>query len=240
MAPGPIVIVGGHFSKSRDYRGLARVLGEITGSETHVVEITPSDWLLGRLRGYHRLLSRIQSTVERALSGGPSEKAVLVAHSAGGVAARVYLGGEEAYRGRRYSGHRRVSHLVTLASPHRVVDRAALSPITEANRLFPETPHAATGLRYVSVAGNAVDGADPESPLVARKRYGFFGGEERVPGDGVIPVESTRLAGAESVVVDGLYHDHHRGRWYGSDRETVERWWPADLRNGGPALTPSL
>lgn len=234
MAPGPIVIVGGHLSQSRDYRGLARALGEVTGSETYVVRITPADWLVGRLRGYHRLLSRIASTVEYALSGEPRKKAVLVAHSAGGIASRVYLGGEEAYRGRRYSGYSRVSHLITLASPHRVVDRAVLSPITEANRLFPETPHAAAGLRYVSVAGSAVDGADPDSPLIARKRYGFFGGEERVPGDGVIPVGSTRLSGAESVVVDGLYHDRHRGRWYGSDRETVERWWPAELRNGCP------
>ena len=48
-----------------------------------------------------------------------------------------------------------------------------------------------------------------------------------------MPVESALLPGAEHLVLDGLYHDRlHgglRGRWYGSDRETVGRWWPEEL-----------
>jgi hypothetical protein len=35
-------------------------------------------------------------------------------------------------------------------------------------------------------------------------------------------------------VLGDLYHGHFRGglrgRWYGSDRETVGRWWPEELR----------
>jgi pimeloyl-ACP methyl ester carboxylesterase len=227
MAHGPIVLVGGLMSLPWRYRGLAHILREISGSQVYVASLTPLDWLLGRIRGYGQLVFEIASTVDRALLESDSDKAILVGHSAGGVACRVYIGGDPPYGGRRYSGHRRVSHLITLGSPHVVADIKSLAPIAQVNELFPGALHEPAGLKYISVAGGAADGAT--SPRV-RRRYERLIEDGRVAGDGVVPVESALLAGSETIVLDDLYHSHYSGRWYGSDRETVERWWPQDLR----------
>ena len=226
---GPIVLVGGHMSWPVSYRGLARLLADISGSEVHVVPITPFDWALGRLRGYGQLVFEVASTVDRALLESDSDRAVLVGYSAGGILSRVYLGGDPPYGGRRYSGHRRVSHLITLGTPHNVPDERRLAWISEVNHHFPGALHA--GIRYLCVAGAASDGA---SSRRVRKRYERFASDGRIKGDGEVPVEAALLRGAESLVLDDVYHGRLHGglgsRWYGSDQETVERWWPEELR----------
>jgi pimeloyl-ACP methyl ester carboxylesterase len=227
MRHAPIILVGGLAAWPWRYREFALVLREISGSEVHVAPITPLDWLLGRIRGYGQLVFEIASTVDRALLESDSDKAILVGHSAGGVACRVFVGGDPPYGGRRYSGHRRVSHLITLGSPHVIADIKSLAPIAQVNELFPGALHEPAGLKYISVAGGAADGA--ASPRV-RKRYERLIEDGRVAGDAVVPVESALLPGSETIVLDDLYHSHYFGRWYGSDRETVERWWPQDLR----------
>ena len=208
------------------YRDLAESLGRISGSPVHVVPLTPLDWLLGRYRGYGQLVFRIASTVDAALLESPSKKAVLVGHSAGGVACRVFIGGDPPYGGRRYSGHRRVSHLITLGSPHVVADKDDLAPIARVNEIFPGALHEPAGLGYLSVAGGAADGA---SSSRARSRYERLVEDGRVAGDGIVPVQSALLPGSRHLVLDDLYHSRSFGRWYGSDRETVERWWPEEL-----------
>ena len=211
------------------YRRLARILAGVSGSEVHVAPITPFDWVLGRLRGYGQLVFEVASAVDRALLESDSDKAVLVGYSAGGILARVYIGGDPPYGGRRYSGHRRISHLITLGTPHNAPNRGVLAPIAEVNELFPSTLH--SNIRYLCVAGDAVNGA---SSARVRKRYQHFNGDGRVGGDGEVPIQAALLPGAESLVLDGVYHGRLfgevGGRWYGSDRETVERWWPEELR----------
>jgi pimeloyl-ACP methyl ester carboxylesterase len=230
MAHGPIVLVGGLASWPSRYRRLAQILREISGSEVHVAPITPFDWFLGRLRGYGQLVFEVASAVDKALLESDSGKAVLVGHSAGGIACRVYVGGDPPYGGRRYSGHRRVSHLITLGSPHVVADKRSLAPLAQVNDLFPGALHERAGLRYVSVAGGAADG---KMSSRIRKRYERLIEDGQVAGDGVVPVESALLPGSETFFFDDLYHSEFFGRWYGSARETVERWWPEDLRVSG-------
>ncbi len=227
MAHGPIVLVGGLMSLPWRYRGLARILREISGSEVYVASVTPLDWLLGRIRGYGQLVFEVASTVDRALLESESDKVVLLGHSTGGLACRAYIGGDPPYGGRRYSGHRRVSRLITLGSPHVVANRETSVPISQVNELFPGALHEPAGLTYTSVAGGAADGST--SPR-ARKRYERLVEDGNVSGDGVVPVQSALLPGSETIVLDDLYHSHYFGRWYGSDREAVERWWPRDLR----------
>ena len=207
-----------------------RILREISGSEVRVAPITPFDWLLGRLRGYGQLVFEIASAVDRALLESDSDKVVLVGHSVGGIACRVYVGGDPPYGGRRYSGHRRVSHLITLGSPHVVANRGSLAPITQVNELFPGALHEPAGLRYLSVVGGAADG---KASSRVRKRYERLVEDGRLVGDGIVPMESALLPGSETRVFDDLYHSEFFGRWYGSDRETVGRWWPEELRAGG-------
>lgn len=227
MSHGPIVVVGGLMSWSWRYRRLAEILQEVSGRRVHVVPLTPLDYVAGQYRGYGQLIFQIASTVDKALLDNPSDKAILVGHSAGGVASRVFIGGDPPYGGRRYSGHRRVSHLITLGSPHLAADRESLAPITRTNDLFPGALHATSGLKYVSVAGAAEDGTASKS---ARRRYERLVGDGRVPGDGVVPVESALLPGSESVILEDIHHSGWRGLWYGTDRATVERWWPEELR----------
>jgi pimeloyl-ACP methyl ester carboxylesterase len=230
MSVAPIVIVGGATWWPGSYRNLASLLREISGSEAYIAPLTPLDWTLGYFRGFGQLVFEVASAVDRALLESETKKAVLVGHSAGGLACRVYIGGDPPYGGRRYSGHRRVESLITLGTPHTVANKQRLAPITRVNELFPGALHAETGLRYVSVAGSVADGAS--SPK-ARKRYERFIDDGRVAGDGVVPVEAALLPGSESLVVDGVHHNRRLGRWYGSDRDTVERWWPEELRVGG-------
>jgi pimeloyl-ACP methyl ester carboxylesterase len=227
MAQDPIVVVGGLAGWPGRYRGLAEVLREISGSEVYVAPITPLDWLLGRIRGYGQLVFEVASTVDRALLESESDRALLVGHSAGGIACRVYIGGDPPFGGRRYSGHRRVSRLITLGTPHAATKDAGLALVGRVNDLFPDALHEPAGLRYLSVAGAAADGSVSSR---VRRRYERFIEDGRVEGDGLVPVESALLPGSETLVLEGVYHNARLGRWYGSDRETVERWWPDDLR----------
>jgi pimeloyl-ACP methyl ester carboxylesterase len=233
MSKAPIVIVGGASWWPSSYRNLAGMLREISGSEVHVAPVTPLDWILGYLRGFGQLVFEVASTVDRALLESGAKKAVLVGHSAGGLACRVYIGGEPPYGGRRYSGHRRVESLITLGTPHTVADKDRLTPIIHINELFPGALYEGAGLRYLSIAGSAEDGVTSQS---ARKRYERFVGDGRVAGDGVVPVDSAMLPGSEGMVLDGIYHNRRLGRWYGSDQETVSRWWPRELGAGDSAV----
>ncbi len=232
MADGPVIVVGGQGSWPVGYRGLAATLSALSGRKVHVVSLTPLDWALGRLRGYGQLVFEVASAVDRALLESEDDRAILVGHSAGGILARVFIGGDPPYGGRRYSGHRRVSHLITLGTPHNVPRKGRLAPISEVNDLFPGALHA--HISYLSVAGAAADGASSER---ARGRYERFVEDGRVQGDGLVPVSSALLPGAEPLVLDDLYHGRlyagFGGRWYGSDRTTVERWWPEELRVKG-------
>ena len=228
MADGPVIVVGGPGSWPAGYRGLAATLSALSGRKAYVVPLTPLDWVLGRLRGYGQTVFEVASTVDGALLESEDDRAILVGHSVGGILARIFTGGDPPYGGRRYSGHRRISHLITLGTPHNAV-AARSYPSFRVNELFPGALH--EHIRYVSVAGAAVDGAT--SPR-ARKRYERFVPDGRVAGDGLVPVPSALLPGAEALVLDDLYHGRmyagFGGRWYGADRASVERWWPEELR----------
>lgn len=223
--------MGGATQWPGSYRGLAGILSEVSGAEVHVADITPLDWLAGYYRGFGQLVFEVASAVDRALLGSEAKKVVLVGHSAGGLACRVFIGGDPPYGGRRYSGHRRVSHLITLGTPHAPPPRGCLSePISRVNSLFPGALQAEAGLRYLSVAGSAVDGSSSDK---ARRRYEGFVEDGRTAGDGVVPVGAALLPGSETLVLEGLRHNRRLGRWYGSDAEAVGRWWPEGPRVGG-------
>lgn len=71
-----------------------------------------------------------------------------------------------------------------------------------------------------------------DSSRRARRRYERLIDDGRVPGDGVVPVQSALLPGSEEIILEEAYHSGHFARWYGSDHKMVERWWPEELRVG--------
>jgi hypothetical protein len=81
---------------------------------------------------------------------------------------------------------------------------------------------------YAAVAGQL----DPSSPLasatsrrLAARSYAAISGDPAVVGDGLVPVSSALLAGAEHLVLDGVAHGGAFGsRWYGTP-EVVDQWW---------------
>src|ERR671913_556116 len=113
----PIVVVGRHRSWPIEYLGLTRILAELSGSGVSVVPITPLDWVLGRIRGYGQLVFEVASAVDKALLENGANKVVLVGHSAGGILARIYVGGDPPYGGRPPPGHPPVSHLIFPGTP---------------------------------------------------------------------------------------------------------------------------
>ncbi|AHY46131.1 Hypothetical Protein RradSPS_0848 [Rubrobacter radiotolerans] len=234
----PVVIVGGFLSWPKRYRPMAEAIRELSGLEVHITPLTPADWLGVLAFGKPgQLVFEIATAVDKALLGSESKTAILVGHSAGGVASRVYLGGDPPFGGRRYSGHRRVSDLITLGSPHLTRDRWPLSLLHRAQKLFPDALHET--IAYRSVAGAALPG---EGNRRASLAYRTIAGRKDLAGDGVVPVESALLPGSESVVLDDLVHDPHQKRglkWYGSDLETVARWWPERLRRRSPERAAS-
>lgn len=222
----PVVVVGGLMSWPRRYREMAKAIAELSGLAVHTVPLTPADWLgtlfLGRTG---QLVFEVSTVIDKVLLESESKRVVLVGHSAGGIAAKVSIGGAPPYGGRRYSGHRRVSHLITLGSPHAVRDVWPLAPIHRANELFPGALHDDIG--YLSVAGAAVNGEDSKK---ARRMYERATGETDILGDGIVPVKSALLQGSEQLVLEDLSHDQSGpSKWYGSDIATVARWWPGEL-----------
>src|SRR5918994_6109707 len=129
MSEAPIVIVGGATWWPSNYRNFASTLQEISGCEVHVAPITPLDWALGYFRGFGQLVFEVASTVDRALLESAGKKVVLLGHSAGGLACRVFIGGDPPYGGRGYSRHRRGGGPHTPSNPHTLAKKQPPPPI---------------------------------------------------------------------------------------------------------------
>lgn len=220
----PIVVLGGFLSSPGLYREMVEALRGRRGCRVAVADVQPWHWAAAiSARGWSRILDRLHEAVTSAARHSPSGRVILVGHSAGGVIGRLYLS-PEPFRGRSYAGLGRVTTLVTLGSPHHNPERARL------RRHVEETlPGAffAPRVRYVSVAGRAVAGArdGTAKQRLAAWLYGHLSGSGEVPGDGLVPVASALLEGAEQHVLDGVYHAPVFGSpWYGSP-EIIDRWW---------------
>ena len=219
----PVVVLGGFLSSPGFYREMCGEIRKIRDCPVEIANVWIWDWAAAvSARGWSRILEQQHESVMQAASDSPTEKVVLVGHSAGGVIGRLYLS-DQPFRGRTYAGLERVSTLVTLGSPHKNPERARLRRQVEE-----QLPGAfyAPQVRYVAVAGKAVSGEPDGRP--SERRAGFFYrhliGHGEVWGDGLVPVESALLQGAEELVMDGVYHAPVFGTpWYGSP-DIVERW----------------
>jgi hypothetical protein len=225
----PIVIIGGFASRPDLYAGLAAALTELSGRPTLTVPIRRRHWLSVALTdSYRGLLRRVETTVHAAYAAGGNRRVTIVAHSAGGILARIFLA-DQPYRGTRYAGARFADELIMLGTPQQTSRRGRIGGLNQIAWAQQHVPGAyCPDVRYASVIGTAVDGVARGTPAerAAFQSYRLISGNGTQPGDGVTPLADGHLPGAQQLTLPDLRHDpRYRQRWYASDRAAVAAWW---------------
>lgn len=231
MTNTPILIVGGFASEPNLYKPLQTYLAEVSGRPVFITPINRLDWAWVTLTdSYAELLRKLDRTVNHVLTATSSSRVTLVAHSAGGVLARIFLG-DQPYRGYVCNGYQRVAMLITLGTPQRTERTGRIGGLNQIRWVEQRYPGAYwPDLHYVSVIGRSIFG-DPNGPPPERgayQSYRLISGEGAQWGDGVVPLDYGLLPGALQIVIPGLRHDPRPDRlWYGSSPATVAVWWQA-------------
>jgi pimeloyl-ACP methyl ester carboxylesterase len=232
----PVVILGGFMSSYQVYSGLRARLARLSTGPVHLVAVRSHHWVtVAAPPGWVYLLGKLDRTVHEALGASATGKVTLVGHSAGGVLARLYLS-RHSFLGQAYCGLDHVSHLITLGSPH-YNQRRWLHGGMMSRWLESRYPGAffAPEVKYTAVAGSSLRG-DPCGSLRERHAYRFYRqltGDGEEWGDGLVPVSSALLAGADPIVLDGVGHFAGFGTsWYGSE-QVLAVWWRAAHANDG-------
>lgn len=227
----PILIVGGFASSASQYERLRQILSAVSGRPVTVVPINWPDWISVALSdSYGALLGILDRAVRAALAAHAAQQLTLVAHSAGGVLARIYLG-DKPYGPRRlcYHGVQRVDALITLGTPHTTVGQGrqgGLNQIAYVQQTYPGAYWPT--VRYLSVIGKGVFGAadGPPPERGAWQSYRLLGAEGAQWGDGVVPLDNGLLAGSRKLVLAGLRHNQSPDHpWYGSNADIIRAWW---------------
>lgn len=229
----PVVIIGGWLSSPRDYRGMARILARPPFNRiVYIADISRRLWASLRDPEFHPVLDVLARTVEIALEETGAAKIDLIGHSAGGRIARAYLGDAD-YDGTRYNGQRFVERIITLGTAHSTVEIYVARFGKWVNETYPGAfyPHIA----YRSVAGESVYGRRLGSPeqMFAFRSYELTCGNGHEIGDGVIPIHSCYLAGADNLVLRGVRHAPYNAprTWYGAPG-IVETWFDEHATSG--------
>lgn len=233
-----IVIVGGFNSVWTGYLKMARDLEDVTGLPAIGVPLMPWHWwLAGRREDATNILGKIEETIVWARRRLGASRFILVGHSAGGVAGRLYLCDQQVW-GRVYAGLEHVDALITLGSPHCSQKGTEFGWFLtdKANRLVPGTPYGQ--VRYLTVGGRFLQGHKNGSYEERRafRLYAAFGGRGDIWGDGMIPLHCAGLDGVENLVLDGVAHSRKVDRvWYGGSAAVIRGWWPQDVHQQGVA-----
>lgn len=233
----PIVLLGGFLSSPQFYSDLRRGLTRLTGQRVWIARVQTYHWpMVISSLGWARVLDKLDLTVRQAVRESASGRVTLVGHSAGGVLARLYLA-PQPFLGRTFAGVRQVDQLITLGSPHHNQGGWRRGgPLSRwVQERYPDA-YFAPQVHYTCVAGRWLCGERSGSSL-QRWAYDFYkdiSGNGNEWGDGVTPVESALLSGADRVLLDGVSHFSMLGTpWYGS-KETIHLWWPK--KGGDDAL----
>ena len=223
MTNQPVVILGGFLIGVEAYEPMRLWLEDSLNQPVVIVPATRLDWLLTSTAwGWRRLLDRTAALVESAAGQSTPGKVTLIGHSSGGVMLRLLLS-TDPWMGRCYGAQRWVDRLYTLGSPHTALRATAMRAFVD--QRWPGA-FFAPAVDYVAVAGELelAEGFDL-SRRVAKRSYTAISGDPEAAGDGLVPVGSALLAGAQPLVLPGVAHGGAFGpRWYGTP-EVVERWW---------------
>lgn len=229
----PVVLIGGYLGRPTTYEAMAtRLSGPLYGRRCFIVPFAAWRWALIRDWSYSAIVDAVAETVARARAETGAERVTIIAHSAGGRAARLYLG-DQPYRGTVHDGQRHVDQLITLGTPHGGIEQYAARLTQWLNDTYPGAywPH----IRYVSVIGRSVIG-DPHGTLQQRRVYRSYRvqtGDGVEWGDGVVPLACAYLPGAEHLILPGITHFPHDPHFYGSVKAMAQ--WGRYLRDETPS-----
>ncbi|BAT53330.1 hypothetical protein NOS3756_22900 [Nostoc sp. NIES-3756] len=224
--PLPTVIIPGYLESAIAYQQLAALL-EKSGFPTITVPLRRRDWLpLIGGRSVAPILQQLNHTVKQALQEHNANQVNLIGHSAGGWISRIYLG-EKPYPATGklqslWNAHPSVATLITLGTPHISQERWTRWNLDFVNNNYPGALY--KNVRYVCVAGKTIYGERRRGSWLAYSSYQQTCGLGNTWGDGITPVTSAHLAGAENLTIEGVKHSpRSHGIWYGSP-EVLASW----------------
>ncbi|MBD2578132.1 lipase [Oscillatoria sp. FACHB-1406] len=223
--PLPTVILPGYFASATEYKPLEWELNTL-GIPTITVPLLARSWVptLGG-RSMVPILRQIDRAVGQLLQQHNSDRVNLVAHSAGGWIARIYLG-QKHYNihgdtETLWNARDRVATLITLGTPHLSQERWTRRNLNFVNDNYPGAFY--PEVKYVCVAGKAIYGSLRQHWL-AYNSYKLTCGIGNCWGDGITPIVAAHLKNAENLTLEGVMHSPRGGRlWYGSP-EVREAW----------------
>jgi triacylglycerol esterase/lipase EstA (alpha/beta hydrolase family) len=232
----PNIIIPGYLASATDYRSMQATLNQ-SGYPTSTVPLIRSSWFptLGG-RSVTPILAAIDQTVQAARQAHKSEQVNLIAHSAGGWIARIYLGAEnydvhgmQPDKIYAWKGHKQVNQLITLGTPHISQERWTRKNLDFVNQTYPGAHQ--SDVEYICIAGKSVFGQRRLGQWLAYSSYELTCGQGDTWGDGISPIVAAHLDGATNVVLEDVWHSpRSAGAWYGS--ETVMPLWTKYLRGG--------
>lgn len=240
--PAPnVLIVGGFMTGPPNYWPMRRRLLRRGAARVDIAPLWPPDWVLAGLLGLGLIMRRTGRAIARTWKEGGKRPIIVVAHSGGGIAARLAMA-PVPFHGRKAAVAEAVGCLVTLGTPHMLAELsnryhhaghdavAFLERETPGAFFAPRTSYLSVGssynrARFSGLVGQAAD--EIFSMVVGR-------GEEGL-GDGIVPSAAVHLAGAEQLTYEDVRHGHIGANWYGDD-QIVERWWPQAVRLWHDAL----
>jgi triacylglycerol esterase/lipase EstA (alpha/beta hydrolase family) len=215
----PCVILPGYLAGADDYQNLSGALQNL-GIPASVVPLRWWEWLptVGG-RSVVPILQRLDAAIQSSMQTHNVSKINLIAHSAGGWLARIYLG-DRSYYDQSWSGRSRVSKLITLGTPQDSREPWTRKNLGFVNDNYPGAFH--EEVQYICVAGKAIFGQKYRQWL-AYSSYELTCGQGDTWGDGIIPITSAHLVGAENLVLEGALHSPRARLWYGSP-ELLPNW----------------
>ena len=226
-----VLIVGGFATIPPNYWAFRHRLLQRGVERVDIAQLWTPDWLISGVLGLGPVMRRTGAAIARTYHEGGRRPIIVVAHSGGGIAARLAMS-HLPFHGRVAAVADAVGCLVTLGTPHGLAElenRYHHAGHVAAEFLDRETPGAfyAPRTAYLSV-GSAFPAAVFEGMLgtLAEQVFAMIVGKETSAiGDGIVPAAAVHLDGAEQITFDDVRHGMVGGPWYGDDH-IIDRWWP--------------
>ncbi|NJR38427.1 MAG: lipase [Leptolyngbyaceae cyanobacterium CSU_1_4] len=225
----PTIILPGYLAGAKPYQEMASSLQEM-GFPAVIVPLQRRDWFptVGG-RSMLPILQKLDQTVQQVMAETKSDRVNLVGHSAGGWVSRIYLGeipydvhAANAGQVCLWKARTFVHTLITLGTPHVSQERWTKRNLDFVKNNYPGAFY--EGVRYVCVAGKASYGDRTWQNWLTYSSYELTCGQGNCWGDGITPVESAHLVGAENITLENVWHSPRPQKlWYGTP-DVVRTW----------------